>query len=324
MGELSLGLTISSEEFAPSRLVEVAVLAEEAGFDFVSISDHYHPWVSEQGHSPFVWTILGAISQATEAIEVAVGVSCPTIRIHPAILAQSVATTGVLLDGRFVWGVGTGEALNEHVVGEAWPPYEIRAEMMEEAISVIRRLWSEESVTHFGQYYTVVDARILDQPNEPVPIIVSAFGPESAELAASLGDGLWITGAAEETVKVFRLAGGKGPVYSQLTLCWAESESEAIDTAHRLWAFSELPGTLNQDLPTILHYEEAVKLVTPEMVSKSTPCGPDPGPVLDAARKALKAGVDHLYFHQIGPDQEGFVEFWKKELRDELLALQAA
>jgi G6PDH family F420-dependent oxidoreductase len=220
--------------------------------------------------------------------------------------------------------VGTGEALNEHVVGEAWPPYEIRAEMMEEAISVIRRLWSEESVTHFGQYYTVVDARILDRPDEPVPIIVSAFGPESAELAASLGDGLWITGAADDTVKVFREGGGKGPIYSQLTLCWAESKSEAIETAHRLWAFSELPGTLNQDLPTILHYEEATKLVTPEMVSKSTPCGPEPEPILDAARKAVKAGVDHLYFHQIGPDQEGFVEFWKKELHDELLALQGA
>jgi coenzyme F420-dependent glucose-6-phosphate dehydrogenase len=324
MTELSLGLTISSEEFAPSRLVEVALLAEQAGFDFVSISDHYHPWVSEQGHSPFVWSVLGAISQATEEIEVAVGVTCPTIRIHPAILAQSVATTGVLLEGRFVWGVGTGEALNEHVVGEAWPPYEIRAEMLEEAITVIRLLWSEESVTHFGPYYSVIDARILDQPDEPVPIIVSAFGPESAQLAASIGDGLWITGAAEETVNVFREAGGEGPVYSQLTLCWAETEEEAVSTAHRLWAFSELPGTLNQDLPTMLHYEQAVKLVTPEMVAKSTPCGPDAGPILEAAQEAIAAGVDHLYFHQVGPDQEGFVEFWKSELRDELRAMRPA
>jgi coenzyme F420-dependent glucose-6-phosphate dehydrogenase len=322
MTELSLGLTISSEEFSPPRLVEVAVLAEEAGFDFVSISDHYHPWVSEQGHSPFVWSVLGAISQATEEIEVAVGVTCPTIRIHPAILAQSVATTGVLLEGRFVWGVGTGEALNEHVVGEAWPPYEIRAEMLEEAISVIRLLWSEESVTHFGPYYSVIDARILDQPDEPVPIIVSAFGPESAELAASIGDGLWISGAAKETVDVFREAGGRGPVYSQVTLCWAETEKEAVATAHRLWAFSELPGTLNQDLPTMLHYEQAVKLVTPEMVAKSTPCGPDAGPILEAAQEAIAAGVDHLYFHQVGPDQEGFVEFWKSELRDKLRAMQ--
>ena len=324
MGDLSLGLTISSEEFSPPRLVELAALAEEAGFDFVSISDHYHPWVSAQGHSPFVWSVLGAISQATDEIGVAVGVTCPTIRIHPAILAQSVATTGVLLEDRFVWGVGTGEALNEHVIGDPWPPYEVRAEMMEEAILVIRRLWAEESVTHFGPYYTVVDARILDHPEEPVPIIVSAFGPESAELAASLGDGLWITGAAEGTVDTFREAGGKGPVYSQLTLCWAPSQSEAIETAHRLWAFSELPGTLNQDLPTMLHYEEAVKLVTPDMVAASTPCGPDAGPILEAARKALEAGVDHLYFHQIGPDQEGFVDFWKTELRDELLALQSA
>ena len=321
MTDLSLGLTISSEEFSPSRLVEVAVLAEKAGFDFVSISDHYHPWVSEQGHSPFVWSVLGAISQATADIDVAVGVTCPTIRIHPAILAQSVATTSLLLDGRFVWGVGTGEALNEHVTGEAWPPYEIRAEMLEEAISVIRLLWSEESVTHIGPYYSVIDARILDRPAEPVPIIVSAFGPESAELAASIGDGLWISGAAEKTVEVFREAGGKGPVYSQLTLCWGESEKEAVATAHRLWAFSELPGTLNQDLPTMLHYEQAVKLVTPEMVATSTPCGPDAGPILEAAQEAIAAGVDHLYFHQVGPDQEGFVEFWKSALVDELRAM---
>jgi G6PDH family F420-dependent oxidoreductase len=320
MPELSLGLTISSEELSPTRSVEVAVLAEEAGFDFVSVSDHYHPWVGAQGHSPFVWSILGAISQVTAEIDVAVGVTCPTVRIHPAILAQSVATTGLLLDGRFTWGVGTGEALNEHVVGEGWPPYEIRAEMLEEAISVIRQLWAEESVTRFGTYYAVVDARILDRPEEPVPIVVSAFGPDSAQLAATIGDGLWITGAAAETVETFAQAGGKGPVYSQITLCWNRSKAEAVETAHRLWAFSELPGQMNQDLPTVSHFEDAVQLVTPEMVEKSTPCGPDAGPILESARKAISAGVDHLYFHQIGPDQEGFIEFWKAELEPELRA----
>ncbi|MGH8924373.1 MAG: TIGR03557 family F420-dependent LLM class oxidoreductase [Acidimicrobiia bacterium] len=265
-------------------------------------------------------TVSGEELSPPHLVEV-VGVTCPIIRIHPAV-AQSVATTGVLLEGCFAFGVGTGGALNEYVVGEAWPPYEVRAEMLEEAISVIRRLWAEESVTHFGPYYSVVDARIFDQPDEPVPIKVSSFGPESAELAASIGDGRWITRAAEETIYVFREAGGKGPVYSQVTLCWAESQAEAVETAQRLWAFSEFPGTLNQDLPTMLHYEQTV-LVSPEMVAKSTPCGPDTGPILESAREAVEAGV-HLYFHQIGPDQEGFVEFWKADLADELRAMQSA
>lgn len=311
---MKFGLTVSSEEHAPWRMVEIACLAEEAGFDFVSVSDHYHPWVSAQGHSPFVWTVLGAIAASTR-IGVGVGVTCPTMRIHPAILAQAVATAAAMMEGRFVWGVGTGEALNEHVLGDPWPPYEIRAEMLEEAVGVIRRLWTEESVTHYGSYYTVEDARILDRPDGKIPVIVSAFGSKAARLAAAIGDGLWITGAAGETIEAYQQAGGTGPVYSQLTVCWAPDREKAIDTAHRLWAFTALPGQLGQDLPTILHFEQATELVTKEMIADQVPCGPDPEPVLIAAQEAIDAGVDHLYFHQIGPDQEGFIGFWQSQLR---------
>jgi G6PDH family F420-dependent oxidoreductase len=317
---MKLGLTVSGEEHSPRRMVEIAHVAEEAGFDFVALSDHYHPWVSAQGHSPFVWSVLGAIAASTTDIGVGIGVTCPTIRIHPAILAQATATTALLMKDRFVWGVGTGEALNEHILGHRWPPHEVRAEMLEEAIEVVRRLWTEESVTHRGKHYIVENARVFDRPERPIPVVVSAFGSSTAELAAEIGDGLWITGAAADTIEAYRAAGGKGPVYSQLTLCWATDREKAIETAHRLWAFTALTGQLNQDLATVQHFEQAVELVTPAMVAEQVPCGPDPEPIIKAAHAAIEAGVDHLYFHQVGADQEGFIEFWKSGLRDEVLA----
>lgn len=293
-------------------------MAEDRGFDFVSISDHYHPWISAQGHSPFVWSVLGGIGAATETIEVGVGVSCPILRIHPAILAQAVATTGLLLDERLIWGVGTGENLNEHVLGDPWPAYEVRAAMLEESVALIRRLWSEESVTHRGDHFTVEDARILDRPDKPVPIVISAFGDKSAELAARIGDGLWLSSLNAETIRAFEQAGGSGPVFSQLTLCWGRDRDEAIALAHRQWPNTGLPGQLNQELRTMLDFEQAVELVTPELISKEVPCGPDPEPVIEKVLEARDAGVDHLYFHQIGDDQDGFITFWEKEIRDAL------
>ena len=291
---MKLGLTLSSEEQGPLRLVDLAVLAEERGFDFVSISDHYHPWISAQGHSPFVWSVLGGIAAVTDTIEVGVGVSCPIMRVHPAILAQAVATTALLLDGRLVWGVGTGENLNEHVLGDPWPTYEVRAEMLEESIALVRRLWGEESVTHRGEYFVVEDARILDRPDHPVPIVISAFGENSAELAARVGDGLWLSSLNEETIKAFKAAAGSGPIFSQLTVCWGTDRGEAAELAHRMWPNTGLPGQLNQDLRTVLHFEQAVELVTPEIIADKVPCGPDPEPVIERVIEARDAGVDHL------------------------------
>lgn len=311
------GLTLSSEEHSPARLVEIAELGEAAGFDFLSISDHYHPWVTEQGHAGFVWSILGAIAAKTEAIEVAIGVTCPIMRIHPAVLAQAVATTSSLLDGRFVWGVGTGEALNEHILGDRWPPHPVRLAMLEEAVDIIRRLWSEESVTFYGDYFTVEDARVLDRPKTSTPIVVSAFGSEAAKAAAAIGDGLWTSGE-KAIVDEYRKSGGKGDVYSQLTICWGEDEEKAKSTAHRLWAFSGLTGQMNQDLRTIADYEDAVALVSADRLAEKVPCGPEVGPIVAMAEEAIEAGVDHLYFHQIGPDQEGFVQFWDEELQPAL------
>lgn len=313
---MKLGLTLSSEEHGPRPLIDLAVLAEERGFDFISISDHYHPWISAQGHSPFVWSVLGGIAAATETIEVGVGVSCPILRIHPAILAQAVATTGLLMEERLQWGVGTGENLNEHVLGDPWPAYEVRAAMLEESVGLIRRLWAEESVTHRGEYFVIEDARILDRPARPVPIVISAFGDNSAELAARIGDGLWLSSLNPDTIKAFGKAGGTGPIFSQLTVCWGPDRDEAIKLAHRQWPNTGLPGQLNQELRTMLDFEQAVELVTPEMLSEKVPCGPDPEPMIERIIEARDAGVDHLYFHQIGDDQEGFVTFWEKEIRN--------
>ena len=308
------GLTLSSEEHDPRRLVDMAELAEGHGFDFVSISDHFHPWVDAQGHSPFVWSVLGAIADRTSSIEVGVGVTCPTVRIHPAILAQATATCAELFGGRFTWGVGTGEALNEHILGHRWPPADLRFELLEEAVDVVRRLWSGEEITHRGTHYTVENARIYDPPSKAPPIIVSAFGPEAAKLAARIGDGLW-TNSGGDVISDWRKAKGSGPVYAQLTLCWGHDEADAVKTAHRIWPNAGVPGQLSQDLATPALFEQASENVTPEMIAESIPCGPDAKPIVDEVKKMVKAGIDHVYFHQIGQDQEGFCSFWEDELR---------
>ncbi len=317
----AFGYTLSSEEHGPATLVANAGRAEELGFDFVSISDHFHPWVSEQGHSPFVWSVLGAIGATTDRIEVGVGVTCPIIRIHPAIVAQAVATTTLLLDGRFVFGVGTGEALNEHVLGDRWPRPEIRREMLEEAVDVMRALWAGDTVDHRGEYYEVENAKLFDIPDAPPPVVVSGFGTEAAALAGRIGDGYWGTTPDRELLDAYEKAGGTGSRYAQLNVCWADDVEAARKTVHRVWPNAGIPGQLAQDLPTWTHFEEAAEIVTEEDATKSTPCGPDiVEPILESVRKYEAAGYDHLYFHQVGPDQAGFLDFWSSELRPALAA----
>ncbi len=315
------GLTLSSEEHPPDKLVEIAIAAEEAGFDFVSISDHYHPWIGDQGHSPFVWAVLGALSQATSEIEVGVGVTCPTIRMHPAINAQAAATAACLLEGRFTWGVGSGEALNEHILADRWPPADVRLEMLEEAIEVVRGLWAGDSFTHRGKHYTVEDARIFDLPDPLPPIVVSAFGDTAVELAARVGDGLWVTGMPAETIDRYRDKGGDGPIWSQLSICWDRDRDTAIDRALRIWPNTALTGQLNQDLRTVEHFEQAVEMVDRSDMENAIPCGPDAGPILESIEEAAKLGIDHIYLHQIGDPTQGFIEFWQEEIRPEIEGL---
>ena len=321
MANVSFGYTLSSEEHGPADLVDNAARAEEAGFEFLSISDHFHPWISAQGHSPFVWSVLGAIARATESIPVGVGVTCPIVRIHPAIIAQASATTSLLLPGRFFLGLGSGEALNEHIVGQHWPTPEVRQDMLAEAIEVIRGLWTGETYDHHGRFFTVENARLFDPPTEPPPIILSGFGASSAQLAGQLGDGYWGHSPEGELISTYRDAGGSGPKYAQLNVCWAEDEESAKKTVFQQWPNGGIPGQLSQDLPTWTHFEQAAQTVRMEDATKSVPCGPAVEPILDSVRQFTDAGYDHLYFHQVGPDQAGFIRFFTDELQPALKSM---
>jgi coenzyme F420-dependent glucose-6-phosphate dehydrogenase len=315
-----LGYALSSEEHAPDALVRNAVLAEQAGFSYAFVSDHFHPWTDTQGQSPFVWTVLGAIARETESLWLATGVTCPILRIHPALVAQAAATAAALLPRRFALGVGTGENLNEHVVGARWPAADERREMLEEAIEVMRLLWTGEDVTYRGRHVTVDRARIYTLPDEPPPVLVAAGGPQAAELAGRAGDGLVATAPDRELVKRFEQAGedGQRPRYGQLTVCWAESADEALETARRWWPNAALEGELGQELPTPAHFEQAVATVRAEDLAEKVVHGPDPSPYREAIAAFADAGFDHVYLHQVGPDQEGFIDFFARELAPEL------
>lgn len=309
-----IGLFLSSEEHGPTSLVMQALQAEEAGIRSVFISDHFHPWLDRQGESPFVWSVVGGIAAATN-LKVTTGVTCPTMRIHPAIIAQAAATAHLMLDGRFALGVGSGEALNEHILGHRWPPSETRQQMLEEAVEVIRRLWQGDNVTHHGRYYTVENARIYSRPESSPPILVSSFGPAATTMAARIGDGLVTTRPSTDTIRQYRDEGGRGPVVGAMKVCWDNDESQAIKLAHELWATECLAGQLNQELPTPAHFDQAASLVTEDMVAQAIPCGPDPERHLEAIRAFLDAGFDELYINQIGPDLIGFLSFFENELR---------
>ena len=315
------GYALSSEEHPPRDLVGNARRAEEAGFTFALISDHFHPWIDEQGQSPFVWTVIGGIAETTERLRLGTGVTCPTIRTHPAVIAHAAATCAVMMDGRFFLGVGTGENLNEHVVGEGWPAPDERLDMLEESIELMRMLWEGGYQTFRGDHYDVEQARIYTLPEEPPPIVVAAAKPLAADLAGRSGDGLCSTAPDAEIVNGYREAGGDGPRYAQLTVCWAESEAEAVETAHRVWPNAALKGDLGQELALPKHFEQAVKSVRQEEVAEVVVCGPDPDPYVEQARQFLEAGFDHLYFHQVGRDQDGFFRFWETQLAERLRAL---
>jgi len=311
----AIGYTLSSEEHDAGALVRHAVRAEQVGFEFAVISDHFHPWVDRQGNSPFVWGVLGALSEATERIELATGVTCPTMRIHPAIVAQAAATAAAQLPGRFSLGVGSGENLNEHILGERWPRVAERQERLVEAIEVIRLLWEGGLKSHRGKHYRVENARLYSLPEQPPPILVAVAGEKSVDLAARHGDGLFGTAPVAESIERFRTGGGEGkPAYGQIHVCWAESEEEARRTALEWWPNGAVSGSYFLELPLPAHFEEAAELIGAEEIGESVICGPDPQRHLEAIDEYAAAGYDHVYLHQIGPDQEGFFDFCAREL----------
>jgi len=316
---MEIGYWLSSEEHTPNKLVQHAQQAEAVGFTFAQISDHFHPWTDSQGHSPFIWAVIGGIAQATERLRLQTAVTCPIIRIHPAIIAQAAATAAAMMPGRFLLGVGTGENLNEHILGEHWPPIETRQAMLKEAIEVIRLLWQGGLQSYFGHYYTVENARLYTLPDEPPPIFVAAAGSNSAELAGRIGDGLISTSPDAELVEAFESAGGKGkPRYGKVTVCWAESEAKARHTAYEIWPTTGLHGALSTELALPDYFEQAVQLVTEDQVGEQVICEPDPERYVAALQKYEEAGFDHVSLHQIGPDQEGFFNFYQREVSPRL------
>ncbi|MBX0296203.1 TIGR03557 family F420-dependent LLM class oxidoreductase [Haloarcula nitratireducens] len=310
-----IGYTLSSEEHGPNDLVDHARKAEDVGFDFLSISDHYHPWVAEQGDAPFVWSTLGGVAEATTDVDVGIGVSAPIMRMHPALYAQASATAATMFEGReFYAGVGTGESLNEHIYGDHWPEHAVRLEMLEEAIDVIRSLWTGEEVSHRGEHYTVENAQLFTLPEETPPICVSAYGPRAAQAAADVGDGFWAVGP-QDTVETWEENGGEGPRFCQLTACVADSEDEAVSTAHEQWPNSGLAGEMTAILPTPSHFEQATEMVSEEDIAESSMlCGPDAQPHIDSIQQAIDAGYDHVYVHQVGDDQDALFELYEEEV----------
>ncbi len=308
-----IGYFLSGEELGPQPLVRVAKAAENAGFRRVWVSDHYHPWTESEGQSPFVWSVLGAIAATTE-LHMTTAVTCPTFRIHPAIIAQASATVAAMAPGRFTLGVGTGEALNEHILGEAWPPVSVRLAQLEEALGIIRKLWSGDIVTHEGDYFTVHNAKVWSLPPEPPEILMSGFGPEATELAAEIADGWISTTPDADLLRQFRDSGGRGRAQGGMKICYAETEKEAAETAHRLWGHEGAGGQIAQDLPMWPGFEALQQLTSPEDMMKSVPCGPDPSRVAEAISAYVDAGFDEIYVAQMGPEQEAGIRFLQEEV----------
>lgn len=316
---MRIGYTLSSEERTGNELIALAAQAEVVGFDFVGISDHYHPWSETQGQSTFAWTILGGIAMATKQIEVFIEVTCPIIRYHPAIIAQAAATTASLMEGRFTFGVGTGENLNEHVVGHGWPKTSVRQAMLREAVDIIRELWRGELTSYEGEFYTVENAKIYSLPKELPPIIVSAFGPKAARMAGEIGDGFVSTSPDKALVQAFKRSGGKNkPVYGQIDVCWAKNTSEAKKTAFKYWPNKAAPGNLNTELALPQQFQDVGEAIGPNKATEKIPLGDNLEEYIKTIKEYRDAGYDNIYLHQIGPDQKGFFRFFKEKLQPAL------
>jgi coenzyme F420-dependent glucose-6-phosphate dehydrogenase len=309
---VEIGYWLASEEQPPKALVENAKRAEDAGFGHVLISDHIHPWVDAQGHSPFVWGVIGAIAEGTERIRLGTAVTCPLIRVHPAIVAHAAATAQSLMDGRFFLGVGTGENLNEHVLGHKWPRADVRLEMLDEAIDVIRALLGGEYETFRGKYYTVEQAKLYDAPKEPPPIIVAAKAEHAAKLAAAKGDGMMNTKPDAGVVKLFKDAGGTGPIYGKVAGAFAASENEARKIAKERQPNSAMGGDLSTELALPRDFEAVAELVREEDLEGSLVVGNDPGKWREKIDEFEHAGFTHLALHNVGVEQRDFIEFAKQ------------
>ncbi|WP_374984482.1 TIGR03557 family F420-dependent LLM class oxidoreductase [Streptomyces fradiae] len=319
---MEIGYKLAAEAYAPGELVRQAVLAEEAGFDFVEISDHLHPWLDNQGHSPFAWTVLGTIAARTSRIGLATGATCPTMRYHPAVIAQAAATLALLSEGRFVLGVGSGERLNEHVTGEGYPAVGARHGMLREALEIIRLLWSGGYRSYEGKHLRLEDARVFDLPPEPPPIAVAASGPDSTKVAAELGDALFATEPKPEIVRGYREAGGGGACYAEVPMAWAPDERTAARAALETSRWAVTGWKVMSELPNPVNFDAATATVREEDILDAFACGDDPKRYLEMAQRYADAGFDRLVMQNAGPDPDGFIDFYRHELDARLRELR--
>ncbi|MBJ6999234.1 LLM class F420-dependent oxidoreductase [Streptomyces griseofuscus] len=306
-----IGYTMMTEQAGPRELVEHVVGAEEAGFDFSVISDHYFPWLRAQGHSSYAWSVLGAAAQATSRIPLMTYVTCPIRRYHPAVVAQKAATVQLLSEGRFRLGLGAGENLNEHVVGGGWPPVDVRHEMLEEAVEIIRALFGGEHVTHHGRHYQVESAKLWDVPEQPPPIGIAVSGEQSCRLAGERGDLLIATEPKPELLTAFDRHGGRGkPRVGQLPVSYDPDRDTAVKRAHAQFRWFGLGWKVNAELPHPDSFESATRFVTPDDVAASLPCGDDPDAFVEAVRPYAQAGFEELALVQIGGDTQTEFLHW--------------
>ena len=316
------GYSLLGEQCGPRQLVEAAVAAEAAGFDYLTMSDHFYPWLDKQGHSPYAWAVLGAVSQMTRRIDLMTYITCPIRRYHPVVVAQKAATIGVMSQGRFTLGIGAGENLNEHVVGD-WPQTRQRHEMLAEAMELINQLLGGRTVHHNGQYFTVPSAKLWDLPPERVPVAVAASGPRSVRIAAATADGLICNLPDANVISMYERQGGGGrPRYGQAALCYGPDEAECRRLAHEQFRWTGLGWPVNSQLPDPVAFTAATTTVTEEDVAQLVPCGPDLERHVAGVKRFLDAGFTHVALLQIGAaGQTDFLNFAQRRLLPALQAL---
>jgi G6PDH family F420-dependent oxidoreductase len=311
------GYTLMTEQSGPRELVGHAAAAEAAGFDFEVMSDHYFPWLDEMGHAPYAWSVLGAVSQVTERVELMTYVTCPIMRYHPAVVAQKAATVDLLSDGRFTLGIGAGENLNEHVVGEGWPPANVRHEMLEEALTIINELFTGGYVNFSGEHFRVDSAKLWDLPQKPVPIGVAVSGEQSVKTFAPLADHLIAVEPKAELLSLWddQKATPTTRKIGQLPVCWGQDEKACVQRAHELFRWFGGGWKVNAELPGTAGFAGASQFVTEDDVAESIPCGPDIDAIVKAVREFEDAGFTDVAMVQIGDEsQRDFLAIAEQEL----------
>jgi G6PDH family F420-dependent oxidoreductase len=324
MAMIKLGYKLMSEEHGPLDLVSNARRAEDAGFDFAAISDHFSPWLDEQGHAPLAWPVLGAIADATQRLGLMTAVTCPTVRYHPAVVAQGAATLGLLSNNRFTLGLGAGERLNEHVIGAGWAGRTERRERLAEAIDIIQGLLKGSLTTYRGEHFALDHARLFDRPDHKPPIAVAAGGIEAARLCGRSADALIATEPRADLVTAYAAAGGTGPRYAEVALCYAPREDAARKTAHHYFRWAAAGWPVMAELPDTASFAAASKSVSADVIAELVSCGPSLERHLQAIDRYVVAGFDHIILVQVGPKQEAFIDFFARQLAPALRSRKAA